>query len=715
MPALPQRDEPIHVLVVIAAPDDQERLALRQEVQTLIEDLELRLGSQFSSTSADRNGVQTIDLKLTILEQPGRPELAHALEQGQFQVFHYAGHSDVSETGGELYLVNRQTGLTDWLSGEDLAGLLVNNGIRLAVFNSCRGAYTAADDVDAGWREQNLVQALVNRGVPAVVAMAERIPDDVAVTFTRLLYRNLQRGYAIDLCLSRVRQGLISAYRSDQPYWMLPILYLHPDFNGYLYTHPAAVDGEQEVTPLNLTHPLDPPDYSTDPHISGLAQEILASHGATALPMLDLESDGQETELPEADATTVDYPLSQQGHEQNSPAPSEPVLPDLLNELDQCQDADPQGDASAVTRLVQQLSHPPDQNQDPPDANDPIAVQDEDLLPNWPPTSTDLRAKIPDDPQQFQGSSDRSSHHSSPWKPSGLSQDSAGSPRWIRPRTIPNNIVVWIGLGLVSLVAMTALAMAVLSRSVNHSSSPRVITPAPNTGEVPPTNEPDLNIVGRDSAVITAALAALTEDRPETAAKFIHQLLDQGDLEAAASVVGQAQPDQFIEPELAFARGRLLWQGWITGRGPGSPYDAQRDWAAAVKADRDFLDAWVALGFVNYTLGDFHGALEAWQTAVDIERRRLQDTDPTGQVRFSSEFAMNTYVGLAMVNEKLSEVNPVDQQQAYHQQQAKIYLDQVVTIQPKLLNPETLALGWIWTPELIQAWQTTIERITVSD
>ena len=92
------------------------------------------------------------------------------------------------------------------------------------------GAYTATDDAEAGWRQQNLVQALVNRGVPGVIAMAERIPDDVAVTFTRLLYRNLQQGYAVDLCLSRVRQGLISAYRSDQPFWMLPILYLRSRF-----------------------------------------------------------------------------------------------------------------------------------------------------------------------------------------------------------------------------------------------------------------------------------------------------------------------------------------------------------------------------------------------------------------------------------------------------------------------------------------------------
>jgi hypothetical protein len=250
-PLTVDQDESVNVLVVISAPDDQERLSLRQEVQALVDDLQRRQANRPDKTTINGNGPLSVDLHLTILEQPGRPELAHALEQGQYQVLHYAGHSDISDTGGALYLVNKQTGLTDWLSGEDLAGLLVNNGIRLAVFNSCRGAYTANDDHEAGWREQNLVQALVNRGVPGVIAMADRIPDDVAVTFTRLLYRNLQCGYPVDLCLSRVRQGLIAAYRSDQPFWMLPILYLRPNFNGYLYDSPlqaTSADAEEDAS-----------------------------------------------------------------------------------------------------------------------------------------------------------------------------------------------------------------------------------------------------------------------------------------------------------------------------------------------------------------------------------------------------------------------------------------------------------------------------------
>ncbi len=213
----------LRILMVIASPDDQERLELKQEVAQLQSELH-PVGSEYDDS--------LLDVQLKILEQPGRAELTQELDRGNYQVLHYAGHSNLGDAGGDLYLVSRQSGLTERLSGEDLAGLLVNNGIRLAVFNSCRGGYSAGSE--QGWQERNLAQALVNRGMPGVIAMAERIPDHVAITFTQLLYRNLRKGQSIDLSLNRTRQGLISAYGSHQFYWALPTLYMQPSFNGYL-------------------------------------------------------------------------------------------------------------------------------------------------------------------------------------------------------------------------------------------------------------------------------------------------------------------------------------------------------------------------------------------------------------------------------------------------------------------------------------------------
>lgn len=224
---------PLKILMAIASPGDRDSLQLQREVLHLQQELQNRTANPL------KNSPHSPEIQLTILEQPDREQLTQALEQGHYQVLHYAGHSNLGSRGGELYLVSRRTGLTETLSGDDLAGLLVNNGIQMAVFNSCRGAYGDPSDMADEGPERNLTEALVKRGIPAVLAMAESIPDDVALTLTRLFYRNLNQGYPVDLSLSRARAGLISTYGSHQLYWALPILYQHPDFDGYLTGAPA--------------------------------------------------------------------------------------------------------------------------------------------------------------------------------------------------------------------------------------------------------------------------------------------------------------------------------------------------------------------------------------------------------------------------------------------------------------------------------------------
>jgi CHAT domain-containing protein len=206
----------VKVLMVIASPTDQVRLELLTQ-----EAVNLQAELQRPISRPGENGNSLPEIELTLLDQPGREELTQALEQGRYHVLHYSGHSNLGMNGGEIYLVSSRTGLTETLSGDDLAGLLVNNNIQMAVFNSCLGAYRASSDAGGETGERNLTESLVKRGIRSVLAMSERIPDEVALTLTQLFYRNLNQGYPVDLCVSRVRQGLISAYGSHHMYLSL--------------------------------------------------------------------------------------------------------------------------------------------------------------------------------------------------------------------------------------------------------------------------------------------------------------------------------------------------------------------------------------------------------------------------------------------------------------------------------------------------------------
>ncbi|MEA5449866.1 CHAT domain-containing protein [Leptolyngbya sp. CCNP1308] len=642
MVPLSPASDPIRLLVIISAPSDQERLALRQEVQSLIDNLQ---------TTAP--GPLTLDL--TLLEQPGRPELVQALEQGQFQILHYAGHSDAGETGGDLFLVNRQTGLTERLSGEDLAGLLVNNGVRLAVFNSCRGAYTPHDDAQAGWRDQNLVQALVNRGVPGVIAMADRIPDDVALTFTQLLYRNLHQGHPIDLCLSRVRQGLMSAYGSDQPFWMLPLLYLRPDFDGYLYAP------ERSATLTNgLGHDdsaesaLILPDYSSDPEISSLAAEVFTQQAK------DTASDR-----------------------------AAPPLYDWLQDLEPPQPAD-----AAVISLVQRLSQPQQPSGDGADGADSgdrplLADPAESLLPQTQPVPTALYppppAPSPDAP---------------PADP--VPQTWPLLRRW----SVPPKLLVAGSLGLAGLGAVLGLAILTLT-TVNR---PAVSDPA----DLPLASGDRTGSSANSSALLSGALNAIALGRNDTARTLLEQLLDRGELTTVESAMSAIPGSQLLDPDLAYVRGRLAWQQMVAGStADTSPSDALRAWTQAVEGRPNFLEAWVALGFAHMAMNDYDQAIAAWQRAIALDQRQRRDINPS-RPQVTVPITVNAYAGLALAYHKNSELAIVDAEQAQLQQQAQAYFAQTLALDSTVVNPNALALNWQWSPALIGSWQTAVAQLAVS-
>ncbi len=651
---------PIQVLVVVSAPDDQERLALGKEVRDLIADLQ-------RSPQSNGHGHAPLPIELTVLEQPSRPELVEALEQGNFQVLHYAGHSDVSAGGGDLFLVNRQTGLTDWLSGEDLAGLLVNNGIQLAVFNSCRGAYTPKDDAQTGWREQNLVQALVNRGVSGVIAMAERIPDDVAITFTQLLYRNLRQGYPIDLCLSRVRQGLISAYRSDQSVWMLPILYLRPDFNGYLYT---LVDADTDTLALDRDGLLIAPDYSSDPDISTLAREVFARHDA---PTKDPSDDFLRA--------TGDWLVN----------------PDPANS--------PTGaDAIAVADLVQRLSQPSESQPSFPASQ--TADPSENLLPQWDSASPILADRLPpppaaDSPTMAQSSNPATIKPAAPRFWASLTQ---GLPLgWL-----------WGGIGLAGLVAVLGVSLALLSRLTQP---PTLVTdPAPSgiDRDSIDRDRPAPPVPGQNTAVMASALNAFTTGNLAAARRLMEQLLDQQELATADSVLAAAEPDQLMDPDIAYIRGRMAWQHAAVGNADYNLNDALRAWEQAIEAQANALEAQVGLGFAHYALGNYELATQPWQQAVAIDRSHLRDIDPQGRQQVSSPLTVYAYAGLAMVHQKQRQITPDTDLQAQHLRQGQAFFAQAIDIDHSLLDPNRLAMHWLWTPTLIQDWRTTTGRLSVT-
>ncbi|GAB1539357.1 hypothetical protein NUACC21_20230 [Scytonema sp. NUACC21] len=219
--ALPylRADQALNILLVLG---QDEKLQLEQEAAMLEQML-----SSGSLVGSHYTGYAPC--MVTPLLQPTPQELIQKLETKAYNVLFYAGHGLPGPDGGLLVL--RRPDLT--LNGMELAQVLNRTGVKLAVFNSCWGAQPAHINHQA-IPYSSLAEVLIRQGVPAVLAMRDEIADRESHTFIQAFAQALRSRKPIDEAVAEARQQLLTIYKFNQPAWTLPVLYLHPDYNGEL-------------------------------------------------------------------------------------------------------------------------------------------------------------------------------------------------------------------------------------------------------------------------------------------------------------------------------------------------------------------------------------------------------------------------------------------------------------------------------------------------
>lgn len=101
------------------------------------------------------------------------------------------------------------------------------------MFNACWGAQPAAVNRQA-LPSSSLGEVLIRHGVPAVLGMGDQIADRESHTFIHAFTQALRSRKPIDEAVAEARQQLLTVYKFNQPACTLPILYLHPYYNGQL-------------------------------------------------------------------------------------------------------------------------------------------------------------------------------------------------------------------------------------------------------------------------------------------------------------------------------------------------------------------------------------------------------------------------------------------------------------------------------------------------
>ncbi|MBD2123723.1 CHAT domain-containing protein [Trichocoleus sp. FACHB-262] len=205
---------------------------------------------------SDTGGQQTVAVRSQVdtLIQPTPAQLIEHLETGKYNIFFYAGHGVPAPDGGLLLL-----GPGNALNGTELAQVLTRCRVTLAVFNACWGAQPDHTN-DQPIPRSSLAEVLIHHGVPAVLGMRDSITDQEALSFIRSFAQALRKSEPIDRAVALARQHLLMLYKFNQPAWTLPVLYMHPQFDGRLIHTEGSIQFGQDIKEDKGNNTMLPPE-----------------------------------------------------------------------------------------------------------------------------------------------------------------------------------------------------------------------------------------------------------------------------------------------------------------------------------------------------------------------------------------------------------------------------------------------------------------------
>lgn len=233
------KNSPLRILVLIASPRGYAPVSGTEELEQLTKSLARRRLSAADLTwlMAERllrarslpEFVQSLRrrslVEIDVLANATRTEVQQKLLEARnsdrnFHIIHFIGHG-ASDGGGRLLLESSAPDPVDWITAEDFAELIDQPTVNLVVLNACQSAATL--DLFNG-----VAQAILRRGIPAVVGMQVQVLDRTAVEFAREFYGAWAAGEPVESALAYARRLLGRGKRGAAIDWGIPILYMGP-------------------------------------------------------------------------------------------------------------------------------------------------------------------------------------------------------------------------------------------------------------------------------------------------------------------------------------------------------------------------------------------------------------------------------------------------------------------------------------------------------
>ncbi len=198
---------PLRILLVTARPDDAGFVDPRSIARELL-----------SSISEQ---VEEGRIELEFLRPPTVAQLRTRLSNSKLppiHILHFDGHGAFGKTNtvndglhlqsngpqGMLAFEN-ENGTVNLIAAEELAQVLQDSGVKLAVFNACQSAVVGTD-VDAIF--SSVATRMIQSGIDGVVAMSASVLVAAATRYVKAFYKELADGTTVPTSQERARQAL---------------------------------------------------------------------------------------------------------------------------------------------------------------------------------------------------------------------------------------------------------------------------------------------------------------------------------------------------------------------------------------------------------------------------------------------------------------------------------------------------------------------------
>jgi hypothetical protein len=196
---------------MISSPSDFPTLDVEKEFETLVNGL----------GDLQQRGL----VKLERLEKATLVNLQRQLRKDDYHIFHFIGHGGYDEKNEDgVLMLEDENGRGRAVSGRYLGTLLHDQkSLRLAMLNACEGARTSSSDPFSG-----VAHSLIQKGIPAVIAMQFEITDEAAIVLANEFYGAIADGYPVDASLAEARKAIFA--QNNDIEWGTPVLYMRsPD------------------------------------------------------------------------------------------------------------------------------------------------------------------------------------------------------------------------------------------------------------------------------------------------------------------------------------------------------------------------------------------------------------------------------------------------------------------------------------------------------